>query len=375
MNFLYIVLSVASAALKTNFNINSSDIKAFGQNGNTAAECIYFLDKNLNLYNLDGYDKQASAITDRQSYFIALVYIYIDGNGVRKYTSLDPWKLASDQEAYMWWSKDSSWGTDRQYGIAFGDQEAFHVLLDEPGTFTLNPTHYEQYILRHSEGKLYEKWYDYYRIVCAGKRNQEDGGMFTLQSVGTFNIADKSVYELCNAYRNGEIKFSNTSNVSNNNMIFYYINDYKKMGISNMVCKPLSSNDYINIMDNYDTFVTFLNELDPDNQYHLAEKLYDKTRFKFDSSNGEILDNPRLTTSYQDLLHSKLYWYYDTVNQETKYYVGENKEHIQIGYDLKGDNPDEFVYKIHEGADSDFSINKLNPRYLTYCLFGPSLSV
>lgn len=360
-----------TAALATNFNINSADIKAFGEGQNTANECLYFLDKNLNLYNLAGYNQQASVVTDIRSYFIALVYIYIDTNGVRKYTSLDPWMLASNKEAYMWWSTDSSWYTDGVNGVNFGSQMAFHVLLDERGTFSANADHYANY----SEGYLYEKWYDYYRIVCAGKRNQEDGGIFTLQSVGTFNIADKSVEELCDAYRKGEIKLSNTSNVSDSNMIFYYINDYKKLGISNMVCKPLSTKDYMNVMNNYDIFVTFMNALDPTNQYHLGEKLYDKTKFKFDSSNDETFDDPHLVTSYQDFLRSKLYWYYETPDSTTIYNVSNNKENIQIGFDLKGDNPDIFDYKINNQHPMDATGRKMPPRFMTYCLFGPSLSV
>ncbi len=370
-----------TAALTTNFNINSSDIKAFGENENTPAECLYFLDKNLNLYDLAGYKQQTYVITNIKEYFIALVYVYLNDKGTRTYTSLDPWKLASEQEAYMWWSTDSTWYNDESYGINFNNQYAFHLLLDEPNTFVHDTTHYERY----SDGYLYSKWYDYYRIISAGKRNGADGGIFTLQSVGTFDISEamsdpeQKIERLCNAYRRGEIKFSNTSTISDSNMIFYYINDYKKLGISNMVCKPLSSKDYMNVMNNYNVFKEFLDELDKTGQ--LSTKLFDKSKFYFNSSlpegtEGRDFDN--LYTgiySYTDYKHSKMYWYYDTPNPDTTGDInGSNKENIQVAHDINSSTPD-MVYKLNNQNAVDHSNRKMNPSFLSYCLFGPSLAV
>lgn len=370
-----------TAALATNFNIDSSDINAYGD-GHTANECIYFLDRNLNLYNLAGYNKQTNVVTDIQSYFIALVYVYIDGKGKRTYTSLDPWKLASTKEAYRWWRTNGTW-YNNNHGRNFKNQAAFHALLSPSGTYAEDPAHYEQYIANNSEGKLYEKWYDYYRIVCSinPTNYQYDGGRFTLHSVGTYDMTNKDIPELCEAYRNGDIEFSNNSEVTDENMIFHYINDYRKLGIPNMICKPLTPQDYMNIMNNYDAFATFLNALDPYNQYNLATKLFDIGKYQIDTSDDETpgryedMENPIYVDSYNDFEKSKMFWYYETPNDSTWRLIGSAKENIQISLDLNGSNPDQMVYRINNLNDIDAYAYKMSPDYLTYCLFGPYLSV
>jgi hypothetical protein len=368
-----------TAAIATNFNISSSDIHAFGERDTnnvayTDEQCLYFLDKNLNIYDLSGYNQQAQEMAETgisiDQYFIALIFVYLEGaGGTRKYTSLDPWKLASDREVYMWWSSSGTW-RNNSHGKNFGDQEEFHNLLDQKGTIGFDYHHYEKY----SDGYLYSKWYDYYRLVCAkdNTNNPEDGGQFKIQSVGSYNFNGKSLNNLCIAYREGNIKFTNTSVVSDPNMIFYYINDYKDLGIPNMICKPLSTTDYMNVMNHYNAFKTFLDRLD--NSGQLSQKLFDINQFTATSTNGNDypFDRPDTISSYTQLQTSKMYWYYDTPNDSTNPvgYINEMKENMQIGYDLNSSNGG-----MKNRINNNYYNYKKNPEFLTYCLFGPSLAV
>jgi len=374
-----------TSAIVTDFNYEAQEIHALGEtNGSnepyTADQCLYYLDKNLNLYNMAGYQQKAGDLgihgESIENNFIALVLIYIDANGSRNYTTLDPWILAS-KELFIWWSANGTWYNDTLYGLDFNDQVGYHNLLGHQDGAGVN------YWENMREGYLYSKWYDYYRIVCSQVNDRaNNGGIFTLQSVGSYDMTDKDIPQLCTAYYNGDIEFANINNnssVTNDNMIFYYINKYKNMGIPNMVCKPISIKDYENIMNNYDTFVTFLNELDTDNQYDFEHKLFDKLTFNFDSSIGETFDDLTTINSYTQFDHSKMYWYYESPDEETIHfhdYGIRNKENLQIGWDLNGSNPDtwEFRPNIENSGNLGTGSIRKGPDFLTYCLFGPSLT-
>ena len=365
-------------AIAISFDINNSNIKAYyvgdgiENTSSNASECMYILDRYLNLYTLTGYQeqKQALGLTNEgvRNYFVALVFVYINENGARKYTSLDPWKVAENR-GYMWWDFDSTWANDTSNGAQFSKQSAFYYLLS--GDIANENLHGDTnniytYYQNVSEGHLFKTWYDYYRILCSRFQNSRDGGTFTLQYNDTYVNQTSELGEICAEFYNGNVTFSTSTDnrVIDSRMIFYYIDDYVNMGMTNVVCMPLSVIDYVNIMTHYDIFTTYLNELAPNSNLH--ELLFDMNKYQIDE--GEDWDDILSMIYDQDPINSKLFWYFNipTLDSEANGY--KNKETLQITNRLSGGNPG-IDYRINDRVGE----SRRSPDSFAYCLFGPKL--
>ena len=365
-------------AIAISFDINNSNIKAYyvgdgiENTSSNASECMYILDRYLNLYTLTGYQeqKQALGLTNEgvRNYFVALVFVYINENGARKYTSLDPWKVAENR-GYMWWDFDSTWANDTSNGAQFSKQSAFYYLLS--GDISNENLHGDTnniytYYQNVSEGHLFKTWYDYYRILCSRFQNSRDGGTFTLQYNDTYVNQTSELGEICAEFYNGNVTFSTSTDnrVIDSRMIFYYIDDYVNMGMTNVVCMPLSVIDYVNIMTHYDIFTTYLNELAPNSNLH--ELLFDMNKYQIDE--GEDWDDILSMIYDQDPINSKLFWYFNipTLDSEANGY--KNKETLQITNRLSGGNPG-IDYRINDRVGE----SRRSPDSFAYCLFGPKL--
>ena len=389
----YVVSIQRIPAVAKGFNIHSNNIKAYydgdeyENTSSNAEECIYILDNNLNLYTHDGYDSQKYAldlsdnIEDIKKHFIGLVFVYINQDGNRKYTSLDPWKLLTiknsnqNNDGYYWWNNGNGTWNRAQDGIKFGNQIGYHCLLHG----NTKPIEYSTYQdPTYTEGLLYKTWYDYYRIICSRQEStniEDDGGSFILQFDSSLtNLTEQSATEdICMAFYEGKVKFSESNptnnEVTNEDMIFYYINDYVKMGMSNVVCMPLSSVDYQKVMKHYVAFSKYLNYLAPDSD--LPTLLFDTHKYQMED--GDVFDNLYAVGSYKETIVSKVFWYFDipTENNTTSAPSNKLKENIQITNKVTGSNPG-MNCKINNST-SGIDSQRLGPDTLLYCLFGPKL--
>ena len=273
------------AALATDFNY--LNLKSY-VNGTVTADDensgIYFLDRNLNIYNFAGVSKQISSnglgTYPIDKFFISMLFVYDKPEHGKQCLSLDFWKL---KKACNWMSTSSTMYNSPENNFNFASTNFRYAILGNIG----NDAHMEQNLIDNCNNNLYEpmnsvnykyklpyiysKCYEYYKYVSYFYNEQHVA--IDADGVNTPFVIydnDNNVYsgDMTQAAKDigdnkvqilpeiSPIKESDKNYINNDgeHMIFYYINSLKSIGVQNAICMPLSSEEIEIIYNHYKLF-------------------------------------------------------------------------------------------------------------------------
>ena len=275
-------------AISTNFNINSDSIIPYNGtevDSTISGSGIYYFDKNLNIYDINGVNSLDDSIkTNIDKYILSMLFVYTDSNNVRHFVSLDPWQL---EETGYWWNNSSTfWSTTNNDMImVFGE----NIGLDNILRGNSNITTLSDLLENYSKQDIFVNMYKYYKLITwfrfinnnnSGSYNSPDGSnaRFRVSPANGIsqeeesdirncidNISEENFKKLCTYYHYNKIIVTPDIDATNANeigkeMLFYHINAYKDYA-NNIVSIPLTSEDYIQVFEHYDLISHGLNKL------------------------------------------------------------------------------------------------------------------
>ena len=271
-------------AITTNFNINSSSIIPYNgieTESQNSGSGIYFFDKNLNIYNINGVSLLDDSIKGNLDKFIlSMLFVYNDSNDQRHFVSLDPWKL--DEMCYWWNSNSSFWKlSNNDMIMVFGENIGLsNILCGNNIVSSINDL-----LNEHSKQEIFVNMYKYYKLIVWYRlinsgMNSSDGTdtKFKVTSANGItqeerydiencitNISEDNFKKLCTYYHYNKIVVTPDLDETNANaigkeMLFYHINTYKSYA-NNIVAIPLTSEEYVQIFEHYNVIKDGLNKL------------------------------------------------------------------------------------------------------------------
>ena len=336
---------------------------------------------------------------------VAIIYVYDDGNDVKKNIAIDHRLLLSKKDGkerlfYQWPSTSTfmnSYNITDNYG--FWDETTWNKATFDPLWNHLNPT-------TNDLGEKFEQMAKYYAFICAvagGNNYENDKVLIRVNGRNQYiNMTDygnnyKLVAEKIN---DGEITLDYT--FEDENMIFYYVNRYNQEYALNYVCRPLCYEEIKKVIDDFST-----NSNLKDTFNYICKNIFELTGIgkDFDEAFNAIIDKDVHYNGNDDIdtdgagmivtditkVNRKLFWVLNTiepinVSSNIADYTHHDLPEAQSKELSKYNVTKSLFYRAHyannKWVDNTDALTQstasvtgktyLSPNSL-YCIFGPHL--